>query len=163
MITNINPRQAMQSLERDYLRIIRWIGLAMCLLIALAPSIVFGVLWSVAWYWALLAWMLLAALLYVSLNSYLKHWYLNYKYHLNTDCLAIRRGVFWRHQIAVPVSRVQHVDVNSGPLDRRYGLAKLVVNTAGTHYAQTSLPGLTVDVAHRLRDQLLASQEGDTV
>ena len=97
------------------------------------------------------------------LSWYLKHWYLKYSYLLNDDCLAIRRGVFWRHQIAVPVSRVQHVDVNSGPLDRRYGLAKLVVNTAGTHYAQTSLPGLTVDVAHRLRDQLLASQEGDTV
>lgn len=155
--------QLMRSLERDYLRIIRWIGLLVCLLMSTVPSIVIGVLLSFAWYWIVLVWIILLGIFFLVLSWYLKHWYLKYSYLLNDDCLAIRRGVFWRHQIAVPVSRVQHVDVNSGPLDRRYGLAKLVVNTAGTHYAQTSLPGLTVDVAHRLRDQLLASQEGDTV
>jgi len=153
----------MKPLERDYLRIIRWIGLAVCLVVATIPSVVFGALWSIAWYFATAAWVVILAVLFLVLNAYLKHWYQKYAYQLDDEHLAIKRGVFWRHHISVPISRVQHVDVNSGPLDRRYDLAKLVVNTAGTHYAQTSLPGLSVRDAYQLRDQLLAAQEGDTV
>jgi hypothetical protein len=163
MTNETKESSRMKPLERDYLRIIRWIGLAVCVIFAAVWSVVLGVYFSVQWYWGALAWVLLLALFFLILNAYLKRWYQNYSYQLNDEKLAIKRGVFWRHHISVPVSRVQHVDVNSGPLDRRYHLAKLVVNTAGTHYAQTSLPGLSLTEAHALRDELLAAQEGDTV
>lgn len=153
----------MKPLEQAYLRIIRWIGLGLCLLITTVLSIVLGVLLSVPWYFMVMAWGLVLTVLLLLLNTYLRHWYQKYSYQLDTERLAIMRGVFWRHHISIPVSRVQHVDVNSGPLDRRYDLAKLVVNTAGTHYAQTSLPGLSLTEAHALRDQLLHAQQGDTV
>lgn len=153
----------MKPLQPAYLRIVRLIGLFVCLVLSLAPSIALGVLFSVDWYWGLVAYVVLVGVLFGVLRWYLKHWYEKYNYQLDDQRLAIHRGVFWRHQVAIPISRVQHVDVNSGPLDRRYNLAKLVVNTAGTHYAQTSLPGLSVDQAHELRDRLLAMQEGDTV
>lgn len=158
----INKQQTdlgMESLQPDYLRIIRWIGLVVVTIL----SVVFGVLWSIPWYFATVGWIVVLAVLFLLLNAYLKHWYQKYSYQLDDERLAINRGVFWQHQVAIPISRVQHVDVNSGPLDRRYDLAKLVVNTAGTHYAQTSLPGLSVEQAHELRDQLLTMQEGDTV
>lgn len=163
MTSNAFDNKLMKPLEPAYLQIIKMIGLVICMIASLVVSVPVGVYHSIQWYYIVLGVPVIAAVLFSLLGWYLKHWYLKYSYHLDDESLAIKRGVFWRHHISVPVSRVQHVDVNSGPLDRPYDLAKLVVNTAGTHYAQTSLPGLSVEEAHDLRDQLLLAQEGDTV
>ena len=84
-------------------------------------------------------------------------------YRVNEDGIEIRRGVYWRVTINVPRSRVQHTDVSQGPVQRRYGLATLVVYTAGTDYARIDLPGLDHAVALRLRERLLPSGEADAV
>ncbi len=76
-------------------------------------------------------------------------------WRLNEDGLEIRRGVFWRHQICVPLARVQHADVLQGPLQRRYELGSLTVNTAGTQNASVSLIGLSHETAVEVRDQLI--------
>ncbi|MEM6454728.1 MAG: PH domain-containing protein [Acidobacteriota bacterium] len=76
-------------------------------------------------------------------------------YRFGARGLQIRRGVLFRHQIAVPRSRVQHTDVVQGPIERSYGLATLVVHTAGMLHAAVHLPGLAHEDALGLRDQLL--------
>jgi membrane protein YdbS with pleckstrin-like domain len=76
-------------------------------------------------------------------------------WRLNEDGLEIRRGVIWKHQICVPLARVQHADVLQGPLQRRYELGSLTVNTAGTQNASVSLIGLSHEMAVELRDQLI--------
>ena len=76
-------------------------------------------------------------------------------WRLNEDGLEIRRGVFWKHQICVPLARVQHADVLQGPLQRRHELGSLTVNTAGTQNASVSLIGLSHETAVKLRDQLV--------
>ena len=48
------------------------------------------------------------------------------RFVLDADGLRIRRGVFWHSETLVPRSRVQHIDLNRGPLDRRFGLASLI-------------------------------------
>ncbi len=163
MASNQEIDSSMEPLQPDYLRITRLIGLLQCMVASFAGAIVSWLVLGFTWYYSLLVFVGLAGILFILLSWYLKHWYLKYAYQLDDDCLTIKRGVFWRCHISVPISRVQHVDVNSGPLERRYGLAKLVVNTAGTHHAQTVLPGLSLEQAYELRDQLLAMQEGDTV
>ena len=45
--------------------------------------------------------------------------------------LVYKAGVLWRSVKAVPYNRVQHAETASGPLDRRFGLARLTVFTAG--------------------------------
>jgi hypothetical protein len=70
--------------------------------------------------------------------------------------LEIRRGVVFRHQISVPRARVQHTDVERGPIERRFGLATLVVHTAGHDDSEIRLGGLEHGVALALRDRLLA-------
>lgn len=72
--------------------------------------------------------------------------------------IEIRRGIWWRHRIFIPGNRVQHTDVRQGPLERRFGLATLVVNTGGTHEPSISLSGLTLAKAEELRDQLSYSE-----
>ena len=77
--------------------------------------------------------------------------------------LEIRRGVLWREVVSVPRTRVQHTDVTHGPIERSFGLATLVVFTAGTEHASVTLPGLTQALAEGLRDYLIAGGSQDDV
>ena len=53
---------------------------------------------------------------------------------------------------ALPYFRIQHIDVEHGPLDRWLGLARLEVHTASV---TASLPGLPADQAPGVRAALL--------
>ena len=77
--------------------------------------------------------------------------------------LEIRRGIWWKHLIDVPRSRIQHTDVQQGPLARHFGLGKLVVYTAGTEHASVELDGLEHGRAIEMRDFLLRGGEDDAV
>ncbi len=77
--------------------------------------------------------------------------------------LTIRTGVIWRMEISVARSRVQHIDVSQGPMERRFGLATLSVYTAGTEHSQVSLDGLEHGVALTARDALLPARDVDAV
>jgi hypothetical protein len=89
--------------------------------------------------------------------------YARASYTVGEDVIEIRRGVWWRHVIRVPRSRVQHTDVAQGPLERRYELATLVIYTAGTEHARVALEGLAHETALAIRDHLLPREASDAV
>ena len=62
--------------------------------------------------------------------------------------ILYRTGVLWRSVKAVPFNRVQHTKIDSGLLDRRFGLANLSVFPAGSGH---KIRGLGTDTAERLR------------
>lgn len=66
-----------------------------------------------------------------------------------------RTGALWRRQVAVPVSRIQHVEIAQGMIARTLGLSQLVIYTAGGSGSDLAIPGLPLALAERLRDQLL--------
>ena len=84
-------------------------------------------------------------------------------YRVDAQGIEIRRGVNWRVVINVPRSRVQHIDVSQGPVERKYGLGTLVIYTAGTDHAKVELAGLEHGRALRIREHLLPSEAGDAV
>lgn len=73
--------------------------------------------------------------------------------------LHVVQGWLTRVHTIVPVRRVQHIDLTRGPLERRYGLATLVLHTAGTMHSRVAVPGLPRDEAERIRDAIRASVE----
>lgn len=75
-------------------------------------------------------------------------------WQITQDGLEIRRGIWWRHRIFIPSNRIQHTDVRQGPIERRFELATLVVNTGGTHNPSISLSGLSLSKAEDLRVEL---------
>ena len=69
------------------------------------------------------------------------------------DDLYITHGVLFRSLVAVPYGRMQLVEVESGPLERSFGLATVSLKTASAE-TNASIPGLTPEEAARLRDRL---------
>lgn len=77
-------------------------------------------------------------------------------YAMDGEQLAVRRGVWTRVHTVVPLDHVQHIDVSQGPLERSFGLTRLVLHTAGTLHSQIVLPGLRRETAERMRDEIRA-------
>jgi len=109
------------------------------------------------------AWLLVTALLLASVAWWPPLAHRHTSYRVDADGIEIRRGVWWRSVVSVPRSRVQHIDVTQGPLDRRHGLGQLVLHTAGNEYAQVQLDGLDHALALALRDHLLPRGGDDAV
>jgi membrane protein YdbS with pleckstrin-like domain len=84
-------------------------------------------------------------------------------YQLGADRLRVVRGLLFRSDTVVPFGRVQHIDVHQGPLERVYGLATLVLHTAGTHNASVSLPGLGHGDAMAMREEIRAHVKHETM
>lgn len=66
---------------------------------------------------------------------------------------ADQPGVLWQAQTVVPYGRMQLVEVTSGPLERRFGLASVQLHTAAAA-TDAKIPGLVPGEAERLRDRL---------
>ena len=84
-------------------------------------------------------------------------------YRVDEHGVEIRRGVVFRRLIAVPRSRLQHTDISEGPIERRYGLATLVLHTAGSANSSISLRGLARGTAVHLREALSPETDHDAV
>ena len=82
-------------------------------------------------------------------------------WRLDSQSLGVRRGHMWQSESHVPVSRVQHLDLRRGPLERMAGLATLIVHTAGTRMNTVAVAGLAQADAERLRDRLARQLDHD--
>ncbi|MEC9068385.1 PH domain-containing protein [Pelagerythrobacter marinus] len=84
-------------------------------------------------------------------------------YAMGEDRLRVVRGILFRSDTVVPFGRVQHIDVDQGPLERAYGLATLTLHTAGNHNASVALPGLAQEDARAMRETIRARIRRDTM
>jgi membrane protein YdbS with pleckstrin-like domain len=145
------PRHQLDPRARRLWRL----GSAMSGLITVAFVTLAGYgIWRVAEYDV--RWLWLASgvtLVLVILNTWLspnlryRHW----RYEIRADEADLQHGWLTRTRQLVPMSRIQHVDTRRGPLDRRFGLASVVLYTAaGPAY----IPALANDVAAEVRDRI---------
>jgi membrane protein YdbS with pleckstrin-like domain len=143
-------------------RLVGWIVFAVLvplLLAGAAVAIVMGALSLELQVLTLVAWLAVAVLLAWLAQRWPDIDYRHVRYRLDSQGIDIRLGVLWRKVISVPRSRIQHIDVAQGPLERRYGLAVISIYTAGTEFAKVDLPGLPYPRALRIRDHLLPGRE----
>ncbi|MDE1468050.1 PH domain-containing protein [Aurantiacibacter sp. D1-12] len=75
-------------------------------------------------------------------------------YDMSSDRLRVVKGVLFHSDTVVPFSRVQHLDVEQGPLERMFGIARLILHTAGTHNSSVTLPGLRHEIATTMREDI---------
>lgn len=73
--------------------------------------------------------------------------------------LCIRSGPFFRNLTIVPYGRMQSVDINSGPVERYFGLASVQLVTASPA-SDARIPGMPRTDAAALRDRITEIAEG---
>lgn len=78
--------------------------------------------------------------------------YRRWRYELRERDLFVSKGAISIEMTAIPFDRMQFSETNQGPLDRMFGLAKLVVYTAAGKAG--TIPGLNEQEAAELRDEL---------
>lgn len=83
-------------------------------------------------------------------------------YSAEGERLRVVGGILFRSDTVVPFGRVQHIDVDRGPLERFFGLATVTLHTAGTHNASVKLPGLLHETALALREEIRAHIKRET-
>ncbi|WP_394730183.1 PH domain-containing protein [Altererythrobacter sp. GH1-8] len=89
--------------------------------------------------------------------------YLARGYAMSADRLRIVRGILFRADTVVPFGRVQHIDVNQGPLERFFDIATLTLHTAGSHGAHVNLPGLKHALAMEIREEIRSHIKRETL
>lgn len=133
-------------------------GAALAIPAALVARLLAGV-FDLSRPWATMA---IAALLAGGWAAWVGHRrYRHTRWRLDADGFSLRKGRLWESDIRVPVNRVQHLDLRRGPLERRYGLATLVIHTAGTRDSAVNVGGLADADAEALRDLLARQADHD--
>jgi len=80
-------------------------------------------------------------------------------YAIREQDISKQSGLIFRKLSCQPILRVQHVEVNRGPLDRAAGLASLQVFSAGGEMHTFDIPGLSIERAEQLREFILAHKD----
>ena len=78
-----------------------------------------------------------------------RHW----RYEIGDTEVDLQHGWLTVTRTLIPLTRVQHVDTRRGPLQRRFGLASVVLFTAA---GASEIPALADAVADAARDRIAA-------
>jgi membrane protein YdbS with pleckstrin-like domain len=153
-----------------YMKLWFWIALFMIDIaltagyIAAATALCMNGLW---WVSALLLPIALAVIVLPDIVAYIAI-HLKYDttwYVISERSMRIRRGIWAIHEVTITFENVQNVALNQGPVQRHYGIANLVVQTAGgggmgpkQHGTGSGHMGIIEGVANapELRDQIMA-------
>ena len=75
-------------------------------------------------------------------------------YAMRERDIIFKKGWIWRSSTIVPFNRIQHTEIEQGPIERMFGLSVLKIYTAGGSSSDLKIPGLLPDTANRLKDYI---------
>ncbi len=82
-------------------------------------------------------------------------------YALRQQDISFTSGLVFKKTVTQPILRIQHVELKRGPIDRKVGLAKLQVFSAGGVMHTFEIPGLTLDDAEAMRQFILSHKDAN--
>lgn len=147
------PAYEWQRLSPRYKTMRKLIACVAPPLIGTIPALIFGLAIGGGWWWVSAAiWAGTCGYSLFRLIRSSPSW-TSWGYVEREDDLYVTHGVWFRKLVAVPYGRMQLVEVESGPLERAFGLAAVSLRTASPDTG-ARIPGLAPDQAARLRDRL---------
>jgi uncharacterized protein len=155
-------RELTKRLHPDYLKVYRISELisngVFLLLIIAYLSVALWQDWTLIPVWICGGLLVLSLVIYTWLIPAVK--YKRFRYELFEEELEIESGLIFISNVLVPMVRVQHVELGSGPLMRKFGLATVSVVTAATTH---KIAGLKREEAEALKRRIgqLAKVEAD--
>lgn len=123
----------------------------------LSVLMVIGVIvaWMITREWMLWGGLLVLLVLFFWGNLAIRRIYYSKKYLLRQKDITYRSGWLWNSVTSVPYNRIQHVEIEQGPIEKWYKLATLEVYTAGKNTSDLSISGLSGETAEKLKDYVL--------
>ncbi len=83
------------------------------------------------------------------------------KYALRERDIIYQSGLIWRNFTVLPFNRVQHAEVQQGPIDRIFELSRLKIYTAGGSSSDLVIAGLPLERAQNLKHFILHQTSGN--
>lgn len=83
-------------------------------------------------------------------------------YSLREQDVSFSSGLIFRKTVSQPILRIQHIELQRGPIERMVGLATLQVFSAGGAMHTLQIPGLAHDTAQQLRQYILEHKDLNT-
>ena len=80
-------------------------------------------------------------------------------YSLRALDLHYVSGLFFIKVVSQPITRIQHIELKRGPMERRVGIATLQVFSAGGDMHTFQIPGLPIDTAQQIRQFILQHKD----
>jgi len=80
--------------------------------------------------------------------------YFTYRYRIEADSIVVRSGVFQRNLRHVPFARIQNVALHQNLLQRLFGVAEVVLESAGSGKPEAHMRVLRLDEAQELERQV---------
>ena len=145
-------------LNRTYLKV-QFLGMAIFMIILLLPLIPITLSDApneiIPIYLGVWALFLIFRLIVIPLGFKKK------SYSLREKDITYRTGLLWHNVTTIPFQRMQHCEVNRGPLEQLFGLASLKVYTAGGGSTDLVVPGLSPEDADQMKDFILKQISGN--
>lgn len=82
------------------------------------------------------------------------------KYALREKDISYKKGILLKKMTTVPFSRIQHVEINEGPISRLFKLASLSVFTAGDSSDDLEISGIPKIEALRIKEFISSKING---
>ncbi len=142
-----------------------WLKVALRRLWVLSALLLIGIVvaYFIVHEWKVLVFLVVPVILFFWGNMALKKIYSSKKYMLRQKDITYRSGWLWHSVTSVPYNRIQHVEIEQGPIEKIYGLSTMEVYTAGKSTSDLSIPGLNGETAEKLKDfvlgQVMTKQE----
>ena len=99
-----------------------------------------------------------AVFLLVAVIAYLR--YLNFTFHLDEENeeFVIKDGIWNKNRLAIPLDKIQQVNINQSILQKLVGVHALEVDTAGSGKQEVSIKAISRDIALALKERLLENE-----
>src|SRR5690625_2662365 len=75
-----------------------------------------------------------------------------WRYEIDKNHIQLKHGFFHRHYTIIPMSRVEYVNTDQGPLLRKFGLSSVTIGTIASSH---DIPAITVEEAKNLREKIV--------
>lgn len=144
------------KLAKKVISVLRWRSIIYHTIAFILLSVLYGV--SIHYTWVSgVNWIILIGTILTIISSVWlvglrpQYIYKNTRYFVNEEFLQLKKGAFFESHELVPMTKIQAVSTNQGPILRRFNLYSIEIETIGSSH---KIEGLSKDVAINLRNQI---------
>ncbi|MCX8131475.1 MAG: PH domain-containing protein [Clostridia bacterium] len=86
--------------------------------------------------------------------------YRQWAYRISEKHIDFIHGIVFRKRTLIPVSRIQHMDIKQGPLQKKFSLANIAIFTAGqSHEIEAVLYSEAQEIVSSINKRIMKDEE----